>query len=719
MRVLWVSPQFPSATGTGGSVHEFELLRQVAARHEIVLLTPDWNIRPEDIRTLNGLGVRAGVILWPHETAEIGRGKFMKLIRLVLGVAPNIMVSNREKRIPPLAAAVSVEQSARPFDLVAIFLGDMAPIVAVARAPSALLLFDVYSRQTALVSAGLSPRAIRYRLERRNATDWESSLYRRADGVASVSPIDAELLSRMLGHEIGVVPNPIPDDFFTSPRTQRSPSTVTFVGSFGWEPNVDSLEWLCAEIWPSIKSRRPDARLVIVGRYGNGYLQEIVEQAGGEFFGDVDDIRPFYWESAVVVAPVRMGSGTRNKVLHALACGAPVVSTTSALEGIPAVAGEHLLVADDASGIADAVVETLNDPSAARARAELALGIAEGYSAAAAGRALETFWENTIEAAGSRQPAVPATATLPRATIVVCTKERPDVLRKALQSVGEAAAAVPGTQVLVVEQGEPYASAVCSELGLREATVVQDSGVGASRARNIGFGHARGDVVLFTDDDCEVPIDWVRAHVEALADTSVAASFGPVTGLRHYEEHDPVTLPLRHHRGSPPWLIGHASNIAVRRSAIMAVGGFDERLGPGIPKAPTGEDADLIVRLLRNGSILVSGVGDPVRHIEWRSTIDHQANLKAYEYGAGIWIGKAFREEPRAARGFLRARLKLLELNDAYAKKVGKPAVPIAEFREALKSGVRVGFRMRAWRRLVKRRRLQALPAEMIGIDQP
>jgi glycosyltransferase involved in cell wall biosynthesis len=251
--------------------------------------------------------------------------------------------------------------------------------------------------------------------------------------------------------------------------------------------------------------------------------------------------------------------------------------------------------------------------------------------------------------------------------------------------------------VLVVEQGDPSASAVCASIGL-DATVVSDSGVGASRARNIGSRRASGGVVLFTDDDCEVPVDWIPNHVAALQEPGVIASFGPVVGIRYVEDSDPTAMPARHRRGSVPWIIGHASNMAVRRSAFDAVGGFDERIGPGIRGAVAGEDADLIARLLRTGSVLTSGTGQPVRHIAWRSSNERRNNVIAYEHGAGVWIGKALREEPRAAMSFFRARVKLQKDTVEYAKNLDDASIPRAAFSRAFARGILAGIRMRPWR---------------------
>ena len=213
-------------------------------------------------------------------------------------------------------------------------------------------------------------------------------------------------------------------------------------------------------------------------------------------------------------------------------------------------------------------------------------------------------------------------------------------------------------ELVVVEQGdEPAAERVCSELGIR-AEVVPDRGRGASRARNLGVSHARGDIVFFADDDCEVPPTWIGPHLAALGDPTIVASFGRVLGLSRLgdESEDPVARRAVHRRGTPPWFVGHSSNMAVRTEAFRAVGGFDERLGPGASRVGAGDDADLIVRLLRVGPV-VSGTGDPVRHMEWRTPDDHRATLIVYQHANGAWIGKMFREHPREAWPHLRDRI--------------------------------------------------------------
>jgi glycosyltransferase involved in cell wall biosynthesis len=256
----------------------------------------------------------------------------------------------------------------------------------------------------------------------------------------------------------------------------------------------------------------------------------------------------------------------------------------------------------------------------------------------------------------------PRTTSTPHsASIVIPTANRPTLLRESLRAVAAAANRVPGTEVIVVEQGSRAASEICAAAGI-DAVVVHDDGRGASRARNLGAIRASGDLVLFTDDDCLVPDTWVADHLAAFDDDTVVGTFGAVTGLtRAVSAEDPVARARRHRRGALPWHVGHGSNMAVRRDVLIAAGGWDERIGPGT-ELTAGEDADLIVRLLDGEFVVRSGVGAPVSHIEWRSKEADAENLRAYEFGAGVWIGKALRGSGSSAFSYVRARRRLFRM---------------------------------------------------------
>jgi glycosyltransferase involved in cell wall biosynthesis len=287
-------------------------------------------------------------------------------------------------------------------DLTHVMMGEIAPVLDAVHGPSSLLLFDSYARHAeALLSIEDIPRRkLRWRIERRQAQSFERRWYRKATALACVSPEDARPLETTLGRRVDVIPNPIGDDFFASPTVERASSLVLFVGSMGYPPNSDALRWFMADIWPRVLERRPDARFLAVGRGGDApdAVAALRPLLGDSLVLDVPDVRPYYWGAAVTVAPVRLGAGLRNKVIHAMACCSPVVSTSTAAEGTGASHGEHLLVADDSVAFAGSIVQVLDDPAAAAKRAVRARGLAEELHVDRIVGRVERWWGDAIDA---------------------------------------------------------------------------------------------------------------------------------------------------------------------------------------------------------------------------------------------------------------------------------------------------------------------------------
>ncbi len=374
MRVAWITPSVPHPEGGGGSAHEFELIRTLAVDHEIHVVSCHFT-STLDSGPIVAAGASFTAVSYdrlPYPTGKIG------VARGLVRADPTLAIWLARDRIGRLAAAIGTLDADTPFDLVQITHGELAELVDQVRAPTALLLFDAMTR--GLIShRGVEPlrrRRVQLAIEARRTRRFEAGRYASADGLASVSTVDAQWLAALLEEDVRVLENPVGDQFFETPTVDRSDDVVSFVGALTHGPNTDAIEWLVSEIWPRVVARRPSARLEVAGRADGDptveRTRQLVHGVGGELHTDVPDIRPHYWRAAVVVAPLRQGSGLRNKVLHAMACGAPVVATPDAMEGVPQDAAAHAWVAADASDVAATIVDVLADPSAARRRAALA-----------------------------------------------------------------------------------------------------------------------------------------------------------------------------------------------------------------------------------------------------------------------------------------------------------------------------------------------------------
>ncbi len=131
-------------------------------------------------------------------------------------------------------------------------------------------------------------------------------------------------------------------------------------------PNLDGLTWFVKDIWPRVHEAIPDARFTIIGSNTPAEVRAFGALPGIEVLGFVEDTTAYLDRAAISIAPLRYGGGMKGKVVEAMSCGLPIVTTSVGVQGINAVSGEHCLIADHAADFAEAVTSLLNDPQRAR-----------------------------------------------------------------------------------------------------------------------------------------------------------------------------------------------------------------------------------------------------------------------------------------------------------------------------------------------------------------
>ncbi len=193
---------------------------------------------------------------------------------------------------------------------------------------------------------------------------WETYFWKKATRLVTMSEEDKQYIQREVPNrlQIDVVANGVDMDFFKqTPNMLPKDSTVLFVGTFKWLPNVDAVEFLVEKIWPLILDKIPTAKLHIVGFSPNKKILNYGKLPSITISGDVTDIRTAYGSAHVLLAPVRSGKGTKYKVLEAMATGTPVVGTPLSVEGLDVTPGKEALVADTAEALACSVIRLLQD----------------------------------------------------------------------------------------------------------------------------------------------------------------------------------------------------------------------------------------------------------------------------------------------------------------------------------------------------------------------
>ncbi len=200
----------------------------------------------------------------------------------------------------------------------------------------------------------------------------EAELVNLFDHVLITSQIDKEALLQLAPPSntvkpISVLPNGVDLEYFK--RTTEKPrdtQTIVFSGKMSYHANVSMVDYLVREIMPTVWEKYPALKLIIVGKDPPRRIWELTRNPLVEVTGTVDDIRPYLWAATVAVVPLVYGAGIQNKILEAMACETPVVTTSQAFSSLFATPGVHALVGDSANDFSAAIISLIENPSLQR-----------------------------------------------------------------------------------------------------------------------------------------------------------------------------------------------------------------------------------------------------------------------------------------------------------------------------------------------------------------
>lgn len=393
LRILLVLPHPPYPPVHGGAVRMWNVLRTLSTRHEVNLLAFHEVGQPaaelDEVASQIGKYARQ-VRLVPRQPAPYGPDLFGRLIHLE-------MFECAEMR-----AALQEMTGASRYEVVQFHKLEMARYARSKPAPIQVLVEHIifhraYQREFLRWSRAWPARLIEFLGLRR----YELKACDQFDAVLAMSEDDARYLRRRLPSHPCIVegPNGVDSDFYQPTERTSEASDILFVGNFEHSPNVDGVRFFLREVYPVVTSAMPDARLLVVGPGHWESLPEVASDPRIVVTGRVEDTRPYLAKSAVFVAPIRAGSGTRVKILEAMAAGTPVVSTTVGIEGIEAIPGKHALVADRPRDFAAAVIRLLREP---HLRDEMSVSarslVDERYSWQVVGERLDAIYRDLIAA---------------------------------------------------------------------------------------------------------------------------------------------------------------------------------------------------------------------------------------------------------------------------------------------------------------------------------
>jgi glycosyltransferase involved in cell wall biosynthesis len=411
MKILWVKPGKLLPLDTGGKLRTYNILRKLAAAHELTYLSYYGGQRDEgyEREILTHLPGTFSIYTAAPDTTAAER--YLDYLRRLMWRAPYAV---SKFTAPQVQQVLSEWIRARRFDVaVCDFLSSTLNFPENLATPTALFQHNVETvlwKRKAEMEVKTFDRLVS-KIEYAKMRRFEPQQTRRFHHVIAVSEADRQAMSSMVDpSHISVVPTGVDlSKYRYDPAARPEGPIVIFTGSMDWEPNIDGVEFFCKEVWPLVLAKIPQAHFRIVGRDPHPRVKKLASESV-EVTGTVPSIVDHLREAVVFVVPLRIGGGTRIKIYEGMAMGKATVSTTIGAEGLDVEHGRDILLEDTPASFADAIVTLLQDENVRQRYEAAAAATARKYDWSVIAQYFVAVLQRTIDAASGINAAREQTA---------------------------------------------------------------------------------------------------------------------------------------------------------------------------------------------------------------------------------------------------------------------------------------------------------------------
>jgi sugar transferase (PEP-CTERM/EpsH1 system associated) len=370
MRVLFLTHRLPYAPNRGDRIRAFHILHHLSRCAEVDLVSLVHDREEEShaaaLRTIATVA-----------TARVPR--LRNMARAVTALPTGTPLTHVLLDSPEIQGALRrIVAQHRP-DVVLAYCSGMARFALLPpldNIPFVLDMVDLDSvKWTEMSRKARLPWRWIYAREARLLKRFEAEAIRRARATLVVNDRERDAVAALAPEaRIAVLGNGVDVASLRAPSAPSDEPLVIFCGVMNYAPNEEGARWLAREVWPILRARRPDARLVLAGASPTSAVRALASaDSTVTVTGTVDDIRPYLWRAAVAAAPLFLARGIQNKVVEAIAAGLPCVVTSAVHEGLPNEITRACVVEDDAARFAGALIRLLDEsPADRRALAERA-----------------------------------------------------------------------------------------------------------------------------------------------------------------------------------------------------------------------------------------------------------------------------------------------------------------------------------------------------------
>lgn len=357
MKILFISRWYPYPPDNGSKIRIFNLIKYLSFRHEVDLISFATEAIAETHLTAMHRYCRRVTVI-PYRSFQPTR---LKALLGFFSPRPRSVIDTYNVE---MQLCVDQANQKRSFDLVVASQVDMAPyVIAFPNTIKILEELEVTTLYEQFVKQPHPLKKLRGGLTWWKLSHYVGQLLSVFDGCTVVSEGERERVRRITSGypALAVVPNGVDLVHYTADFGPPETDTLIYSGALTYQANFDAVDYFLREILPLIQLERPQVKLIITGKLDGVPVDRLPKTPGVIFTGYLDDIRPAVAQSWASIVPLRVGGGTRLKILEALALGTPVVTTSKGVEGLDLVPGCDLLLADSPADFATAVLRLLAD----------------------------------------------------------------------------------------------------------------------------------------------------------------------------------------------------------------------------------------------------------------------------------------------------------------------------------------------------------------------
>ncbi|HEX9016041.1 MAG TPA: glycosyltransferase [Chloroflexota bacterium] len=367
MKILFLSRWFPYPANNGSKIRISGLLKQLARRHTVFLISFAESTDVVDVDAIAAARQYcASVHLVPSRPFHPNS---IKAVVGLLSPRPRFLVDTYDQGFAEAVRQVS--HRVRP-DLVIASQIDTLPYLGEAPGTPAILEELEIAAYVDACRQRRPDRRLRASLTWLKLASYLRRTLPRVAACTVVSSIEQAHLLRAVPRyqNVEIVPNAINMADYASDYGEPEPDTLVYAGALSYDANLDAVRYFLNYVYPRVRLSVPRVSLRVTGRTDGVDLSELARFPGVQFTGYVPDVRPIVARSWASIVPLRLGGGTRLKILEAMALGTPVVSTRKGVEGIDVTEGEDILIADGPDELAARIVEVLRSSQVRRRLAE-------------------------------------------------------------------------------------------------------------------------------------------------------------------------------------------------------------------------------------------------------------------------------------------------------------------------------------------------------------